>query len=154
MEQKDHQIPLTDMLRAIDCNDKQFYDTLSDAQKKQFSPWLAMRYASNSSKNTEHYLLMVNDLVNNGFMILNKNHPALQWKLLALCGIGKRMPHEFIPPPRMQKGNNKIQNFLSELYPELKSDDLAVIEKVHTLSELKQMFSDAGYNDKEIKQRI
>ena len=62
------QIPLKEMLSALDNNDFDFYTRLSDEEKKVFSPWLAMRYASAAQGNlSSHYLLMVNDIVNVNF---------------------------------------------------------------------------------------
>ena len=143
-------IQLKSMLAAIDRGDKNFYKNLSPEQKKEFSPWLAMRWASSCKGDyAEHYMLMVNDIVNVNFSDLNA-HPELQWKLLAVCGVGRQQYHEWIKPPS-KKGKNKIQAALAVLFPKLRSDELALFEKIHTKAELKQIFKDAAYNDKEIK---
>lgn len=143
-------IPLKDMLSAIDRGDKQFYSRLTPEQKKAFSPWMAMRYASAcNGKHAEHYLLMVNDLVNHHFSDLNK-HPELQWQLLAVCGIGSNQFHKWIKPGK-KKGKNKVQEAISKLFPNMKSDELELFEKLHAKKEIKQIFKDSGYTDKEIK---
>jgi hypothetical protein len=70
---------------------------------------------------------------------------------MALCGIGATQKHEWIPPGR-RKGKNKIQTALSKLFPKLKADELALMEKIHSASEMKDLFRDAGFTDKEIKE--
>ena len=83
-------VPLKDVCLAIDKRNKKFYNSLDDEQQKKFSTWLYMRYASSvdSPIFRDHYLQMVNDLVNVNFSDL-KNHIELQWLLMSLCGIGK-----------------------------------------------------------------
>jgi len=142
-------IPLQQMLQAVDRGDKEFYSNLTDEQKKDFSPWLAMRFASSCKDNAEHYLLMVNDFVNADFGTMY-NHPELQWKLIALCGIGYKQFHPWIKPGK-KKGKNKIQAEISKLHPNMRYDELDLFESLNTKADLKNMFKDAGYPDKEIK---
>lgn len=138
------------MLSALDRGDLNYYKNMTPEQKKEFSPWLAMRWASSCKGDfSEYYLLMVNDIVNHHFSDLNA-HPELQWKLLAVCGAGKAQYHEWVKPPS-KKGKNKIQTALAKLFPNMKPDELELFEKIHTKAELKQIFKDAAYNDKEIK---
>lgn len=138
------------VLPAIDNMNKKFYSKLSADERKEFVPWLVMRGASACQDNPEHYLLMVNDVVNTDFSTLTK-HPELQWMLLAVCGIGCKQYHPFIKPPR-KKGKNKIQEALGKVFPKLKADELALLEKIHTSEELTAIFANDGYEDKEIKE--
>ena len=133
------------VLPAIDTFDKKFYSGLSDDQKKEFSPWIVMRGASSCQQNPEHYLIMVNDVVNANFSVLT-GHPELQWMLLSICGVGTRQFHPFIKPPR-KKGKNKIQEELSKIFPKLKADELELMEKIHSDAELVGIFTSAGYPD-------
>lgn len=88
-----------------------------------------MRYASSAAAPyTEHYLLMVNDIVNVGFSALRK-HPELQWKLLCVCGVGQSVKHPWIAPGR-RASESPVVALLREVYPDAKSDDL------HTLAEI------------------
>ena len=93
-----NKIPLKDITSAIDRCDFDFYARLSKEDKKAFSPWMVMRYASSArGVDAYHYLLMVNDIVNIEFNTLKK-HPELQWKLLAICGVGHNTFHPWVPP--------------------------------------------------------
>jgi len=144
-------IPLKEMLSAMDVGDTKFYSRLDADQKKEFSPWLAMRWASCVKGDfAEHYLLMVNGIVNNDFSALNK-HPELQWQLIAVCGAGRNQFHQWIKPPK-KKAKNKVQAFLALAYPNAKSDELDLLERIHTKQDLKDLAVDMAYTDKEIKE--
>ena len=61
---KKPQIPLAEVMRAIDKKDRGWYNKLTPEQKKAFSPWMMMRYASSvQGKLAGHYLVMINDLL-------------------------------------------------------------------------------------------
>lgn len=143
-------IQLSDMLRAIDMNDLSFYENLSDDGKKEFSSWMAMRWGSCSDSNPEHYLLMVNSLVNVDFSALSK-HPDLQWKLLSICGTGSHNRHSWVAPPKKEK-TDRIFTFLISLYPEMKKSDIEMLKKMLDDSEIKDLAKSAGYSDKDIKE--
>ena len=86
MPKKEPKIPLNSVMLAIDKRDKDWYVNLTAEQKKAFSTWMMMRYASSAQgKSSMHYLFMVNELVNKNYEDMYK-HPELQWLLLSLCG--------------------------------------------------------------------
>jgi len=143
-------IPLSSMLRAIDRNDLTFYDRLSDEEKKEFSAWLVMRWASCSDSHAEHHLLMVNSLVNTDFSALS-GHPELQWKLIAVCGIGSDTRRSWIAPPKKGK-TNRVLGFLREVYPEAKGDDLEQLFSMLDKKDIENLAKSYGMSDKEIKE--
>jgi len=149
-KKKAAKVPLREMLNALDRNDFDFYSRLDKEQKKAFSPWLAMRYASSASgTDAYHYLLMVNDLVNVDFSSLKK-HPELQWKLLATCGIGHTSYHKYIQPGK-KKAKTKLHKFLVELYPTLNEKERDLLLALNDKDDLTQLAKDNGLSDKEIK---
>jgi hypothetical protein len=150
-KKKTAKVPLREMLNALDRNDFDFYSRLDKEQKKAFSPWLAMRYASSASgDDAYHYLLMVNDLVNVDFSSLKK-HPELQWKLLATCGIGHTSYHKYIQPGK-KKVKPKLHKFLVELYPTLNEKERDLLLALNDKDDLTQLAKDNGLSDKEIKE--
>lgn len=152
MAKKESAIPLKTMLEAIDMNDFSFYSRLTEEQKKAFSPWLAMRYASSATGNmTPHYLLMVNDIVNSNFSDL-KNHPDLQWKLLAVCGAGRPTFHPWIPPGKGKKTKSKLHEFVRTVHPSIEPKDVAMWLTLQSEDDLRQMARDFGMDEKEIKE--
>ena len=59
----------------LDKRNKNWYNSLTAEQKKAFSTWMMMRYASSvQGKNAAHYLFMINELVNKNFEDIYK-HP-------------------------------------------------------------------------------
>ena len=109
-----------------------------------------MRWASYTSRNSEHSLLMTHEMINVDFSNLSK-HKELQWKLIALCGMGAIQNHQWIAPPKQGK-KNKLIDTLSKFYPLLSDNELDLIEKINTRDELITHFKDAGYDDKSINE--
>ena len=143
------EIPLFDMLNAVDRNDIGFYDRLSDEKKQKFSPWLVMQWTSSSTDFMDgaHLLWSVNELVNKDFSVISK-HPKLFWMLLAMCGTGKRTKHVF--PPVSKPKKNKIQEFMQELNPLNNLEEIDLLISMHTVDELKDLAQQYGYPDDEI----
>lgn len=144
-------IPLKDIMAALDKKDRGFYNRLNDEQKKAFVPWMMMRYASSAQgRNAAHYLFMVNELVNKNFSDVSK-HPELQWLLMTAAGSGKVEFHPYIKPPNSKKKKNKVAEFVSDLYPLMKSDELELFLSVNTKDDLVKLAEAHGYDDKSIK---
>ena len=145
------QIPLKDIMAAIDKKDRGFYNRLSDEQKKAFSAWMMMRYCSSvQGKEAANYIYMTNELVNYQFMEVSK-HPELQWLLLSACGVGKVQFHPYLKPPNARKKKNKIFEFIYELYPHMKAEDINNLIDLNTIEEIKELAVAHGYDDKTIK---
>jgi len=148
---KKPQIPLKEVMGALDKKDKGWYNRLTAEQKKTFSAWMMMRYASSvQGRNAEHYVLMVNEFVNQNFSDISK-HPELQWLLMSICGSGKVEFHPYIKPPNAKKKKSKPADFLSELFPHLKADEIELLLSINDKQDLKQIAESHGYDDKSIK---
>lgn len=143
-------IPLKDIMAAVDKKDRDYYNRLSDEQKKAFVPWMMMRYASSAQgKVSAHYLFMVNELVNKNFMDVSK-HPELQWLLLSACGTGKVEFHPYIKPPNSKKKRDKISEFVRSIHPHFKQDEIELFLVLNSKEELKDIAKDHGLDDKTI----
>jgi hypothetical protein len=154
MAKKAPAIALKDIMYAVDKKDKHYYNNLTDEQKKAFSAWMMMRYASSvqgTAQVKSHYIYMVNELVNKHFSDIS-SHPELQWLLLSACGVGSVQYHPYLKPPNGRKKKNKVGEFISKLYPHYKSDEIDLFMKLNSKDELKQLATDSGYSDKEIKE--
>ena len=148
---KKPQIPLKDIMAAIDKKDRGFYDRLTSEQKKAFSAWMMMRYCSSvQGRDAANYIFMTNELVNYQFMEVSK-HPELQWLLLSACGVGKVQFHPYLKPPNARKKKNKIFDFVYELFPHMKAEDINEFINLNTQQELKQLAENHGYDDNTIK---
>ena len=144
-------IQLKDICLAIDKRNKTFYNGLTTEQQKKFSIWLYMRYASSVDDPMfrDHYLEIVNDLVNVNFNDL-RHHIELQWLLISLCGIGKKQFHPWIKPGK-RKEKPKIKTWLGKAFPNLKDSELDTLIELNTIDELKDYANQQGLTDKEIK---
>ena len=151
MSKKQAAIPLKEVLGAIDRRDRAWYSKLTDDKKKSVSMWMMMRYASSAQgSSAAHYLFMVNELVNCNFSDVSK-HPELQWLLLSACGTGRAEFHPYIKPPNTRKKKNSITQFISEIYPWMKEDEIQLLISINTVDNLKQLAQDYGVDDKTIR---
>ncbi|BDR25829.1 hypothetical protein RVBP17_1280 [Pseudomonas phage sp. 30-3] len=143
-------LPLWMELQALDYNDRDFYDKLTDEQKKVFSSWIIMRYSSNIiGDNADWGLIMTNDIVNVDFSLMYK-HPKLQWMLLSLCGTGRKEQRKWIAPNKKKKKNPR-KEFIFKIHPNAKDDEIDMLADLYTDAELKDIMLSYGYEDKEIK---
>ena len=148
---KKPQIPLKDVMAAIDKKDRGFYNRLTDEQKKAFSAWMMMRYCSSvQGRDAANYIYMTNELVNYQFMEVSK-HPELQWLLLSACGTGKIGFHPYLKPPNSRKKKSKIFDFVYETFPHMKAEDINNLIGLNSKEELKELAKAHGYDDKTIK---
>ena len=148
---KKPQIPLKEIMAAIDKKDRNFYNNLSDEQKKAFSAWMMMRYCSSvQGRDAANYIYMTNELVNYQFSEVSK-HPELQWLLLSACGVGKIQFHPYLKPPNSRKKKNKIFEFVSNIFPHMKAEDINNMIDINTKEELTEFAIAHGYDDKTIK---
>ena len=151
MPKKPPAIALKDIMAAFDKRDKGFYNRLTDEQKKAFSAWMMMRYASSvQGKDSAHYIYMTNELVNKDFSEVSK-HPELQWLLLSACGVGKIQFHPYLKPPNSKKKKDKISEFIADIYPLAKADEIELLVQLNSTDELKTFARSHGYDDKSIK---
>jgi hypothetical protein len=152
---KDHKINLTAMLGAMDRRQLDWFDNLDDDQKKEFEPWMAMRFASSvdgSQGIKEHYLLCTNDFVNRNFGAISiKEHKELHWLCLRTVGIGKSVIHPFVKPPK-RATKNKLQTWLIEQFPHLSNEEIDLMIAVNSKEAFKDYAKQLNLDPKQIKE--
>ena len=137
-------------MRCLDSKTRNFYDTLSEEERKKFSTYLMIRWGSSvvgPSELQEYYLVATNERLNKHFFELSR-HPKLQWLLATTVspGMGNHR-HQWIAPKKKEKGDNEIKKTLMELYPTMKADEINMLSKMITKKELRELMKDLG-NDK------
>jgi len=140
-------------LKAVDLKDYNFYDNLDDKEKKEFSPYILMRYVSNVEGDRdvqEHFLEMTNELVNKGHWQLSKDHKALLWKMFAATGVGMSAYHPYLAAGKKQKAN-KIEKLLAELYPAMKMDEIKLLASMMDKKDITELFDKMGFDKKQRK---
>lgn len=147
---KQAQLPIKEVLTAIDKKDRGWYSRLTPEKRKAFSAWMIQRYVSScQGRNAAHYLYFTNLFVNEHFMDIKDTE--LQWLLLTAAGTGKVEFHPYIKPPNARKKKDKVSEFLYKLYPHLKRDDVELLVQLNSKDELKELAAAHGYDDKSIR---
>lgn len=141
-------------LNAVDTRDYEFYDNLTDEEKKAFSPYILMRYTSNVQGDADlqsWFVETTNEYANKNFSDLSKNHKSLLWKLFACSGIGQKMYHPYLANGKKGKAN-KIEKLLAELYPARKLEDIKLLASMMTDDDKTKLFDSMGFDKKQRKE--
>lgn len=142
-------------LRAVDQKNYNFYDNLTDEEKKAFSPYILMRYISNvkiDNKDIQEWFVeMTNEMVNKHHWTLSKNHKSLLWKLFAVTGTGINCYHPYLAAGKKEKAN-KIEKLLTELYPSKKLDDIKMLASLMSEEDKQELFDKMGFDKKQRKE--
>ena len=141
-------------LNAVDTREYDFYDNLTDEEKKSFSPYILMRYTSNVQGDRElqeWFLEQTNELVNKNHWVLSKNHKALLWKLFAGIGAGMPVYHPYLASGKKQKAN-KIEKLLAEIYPAMKMEDVKFLASTMSKKDIADLFDNMGFDKAQRKE--
>jgi hypothetical protein len=148
-------LELNRVLSALDAKDRNFYDTLTDDERKGLSPFLTIRYASTVDHTmpevSEYVLAATNRRVNPHFLDL-KDHPKLQWLLLTTTSMGLgSMRHTWIKPlGGKQTSNDRLRNFLADQFPSANSVELDILLATNSQEDILEYAASLGYQEKEI----
>lgn len=141
-------------LNAVDSRDYDFYNKLTEEERKAFSPYVLMRYTSSAQGDREiqeWFLDRTNEFVNKNHWSLSKDHKALLWKLFASVGAGTPTYHPYLAAGKKQKVN-KIEKLLAELYPAMKMDDIKFMASQMTEQDKQNLFDKMGFDKKQRKE--
>lgn len=133
-------------MRQFDLKRRDFYDSLTDEERKKFSNYLMIRWGSavhGSVDLQEFYVIATNERLNKNFFAISK-HPKLQWLCATTVspGLGSQR-HQWIAPKK-KVANNDTKKLLTKLYPVMKPDDVEILSKLITKEEVKQLAHDNG----------
>lgn len=140
-------------LKAVDTKDYDFYNNLTDEERKSFSPFILMRYTASVQADRdvqEHFVEMTNECVNKDHWTLSKNHKGLLWKLFAVTGVGVSAYHPYLAAGKKQKAN-KIEKLLCEIYPAMKMDDIKFMASMMNKKDCEELFDKMGFDKKQRK---
>jgi hypothetical protein len=143
-------------MRQFDIKNRNFYDELTDEEKKKFSTYLMLRWGS-SVRSTgdlaKYYVMSMNQNANKHFWSLNR-HPKLQWLLLTCVSPNMGVyDHEWIAFKGKQAKNKRAQ-FIASLYPTMKMDEAELLSETITDAELSEHLKNLGWEDTKIKQAL
>lgn len=151
VETKKEKLDIFLEMEHADLQNKDFYSQLKPSLQKDFSPIVAMRWFSSvpdNSKYKEYNLIMTNEMLNVDFWSLQK-HPELQWKLMAMCGCGTKLRHQWIPMPKRKK-ISKLSEFMLQWYPSANNQELEILTSVNR-DDFEQFVKSTGATDTELR---
>ena len=141
------------LLPAIDKCDSNWLSKQSPEAQKEFAPVVVLRYASavDDGPTSLYTLIMVNERVNVDMFDLYK-HPDLVYRLMASCGVGKPLRHQWIAGHKRKSETSKSYELLEKHYPEANSRELDILMSKHTKASFSQFMDDCGIPVAEAKE--
>jgi hypothetical protein len=144
-------LSITNEMRCLDAKDREFYDSLTDEERKRFSNYLMLRWGSSvvgSRDLQEFYVISTNERLNKHYFAVNR-HPKLQWLMATSISPGMgTQKHQWIPPRKKDKAKTgDVKKRLQEYFPTLKLSDIETLAKIVSPAELKQYDRDHGHKD-------
>jgi hypothetical protein len=146
-------LSIANEMAQFDSKNRQFFDELSDEERKKFSPFLMIRYGSSVSGSRdlqEFYLIATNERLNKRFFAVNTtHHKKLQWLMATTVspGLGN-FRHNWIAPSKKQAGSGTIRKQLAELFPDYRDDELDLLAQITTKQELDTYLLELGQEKK------
>ena len=134
-------------MTQFDRKNRHFYDSLTNDERKKFSNYLMIRWGSSvqgSRDLQEFYLISTNQRLNKHFFNINR-HPKLQW--LCATTVSPDMGthrHQWIAPKKKEPGANSMKKQLSDLFPHLRDDEIALLSSMTTKKDLEEYLRSHG----------
>jgi hypothetical protein len=130
-------------MQAFDRKDRAFYDSLSEQERKKFSPFLMIRWGSavqGSRELEEYYVIATNERLNRHFFSINTTrHKKLQWLMATSVSpdLGTQR-HNWIAPYKRDKTQSTKRRDLARIRPDLDDQELDVLVKITTNQEIRE----------------
>ena len=137
-------------MQQFDRKNRQFYDELTDEERKKFSNYLMIRWGSavrGGRELQEFYVIATNERLNRHFFSVNR-HPRLQWLMATSVSpdLGTQ-DHVWIAPKKKETGGNEVKKILLDLYPAMKISDIETLAALVDRKELREYLREHGNSD-------
>ncbi len=138
-------------MTQFDRKNRNFYDELTDEERKKFSNYLMIRWGSavqGSQDLQEFYIIACNERLNKHFFAINR-HPRLQWLCATTVspGLGTHR-HQWISPKKKDSSTSGVRKDLAELFPNMKLDEIDLLSKITTSKEISAYLRELGQDTK------
>lgn len=149
---KDRKLDMFALLHAVDRRDGDWLMTQSEDARKEFSPLVAMRFATGVKDGVAaaYMLWLINHRVNRHLFDLQK-HPDLCYRLLASCGCDRNLAREWLAGPKRTTGDNKALGLLAEHHPMASEAELRTLLSLYTRESFAALLSDCGFDKEQTK---
>ena len=139
-------------MTQFDRKNRDFYDELTDEERKKFSNYLMIRWGSSvqgSRELQEFYVISTNERLNKHFFAVNR-HPKLQWLMATSVSPGMGVHrHQWIAPKKKDGGTNEVKKALMEIYPNMKMSDIEALAVITDKKEIREYLREHGHADKD-----
>ena len=140
-------LSIANEMAQFDRKNRNFYDELTDEEKKKFSNYLMIRWGSSvqgSQDLQEFYVIATNERLNKHFFSINK-HPKLQWLCATSVSPGMGIHrHTWIAPKKKEAGATGFKKQLAELFPNKKMEEIELLAAITTKKELDAYLKQLG----------
>lgn len=138
-------------MRQLDRKNREFYDELTDEERKKFSNFLMIRWGSAIEGNRElqeYYVQSTNHYLNRHFFTINR-HPKLQWLCATAISPNMGTPrHIWIAPKKKEAGASARRKQLQSIFPTYKDDEIDVMMQIVSDKEIKEYLKSSGEDAK------
>ncbi len=127
-----YQVPIEQVMAAVDLRKGDYYEKLSDEDRKAINTYMTQRWASQVQGTRdvqEEYVISVNEYSNVDYIATTSAHEELRWRALAVCGLGVKLRHEFIPPKAQKK--DKLTMWLIEQFPSMSDEEIELFRTIN-----------------------
>lgn len=151
-------IPLKEVLSAIDLGARSLWSKLSQDEQNSISFFILNRMCSFTNGNREQQELAVlktNEYYNKNFYDIGtskkRDHRKLLWHLACMCGDnGKILYHPWVKLNTESNSTNK-EKLIRKLRPDLGSQEVKVLERIATETELNELAKEHGIEPSKTK---
>jgi hypothetical protein len=147
-----YKVPIDQIMAAVDLRNGAYYSKLGDEDKKTVSTYMAQRWASQVQGTRdvqEEYLVSVNEYSNVDYIATTSAHEELRWRALALCGLGFKQRHEFIPPIGVKK--DKLTEWLIKQFPSMSNEEIDLFKTINGTDVFEDIAVSQNMGNKELK---
>jgi hypothetical protein len=155
---------ISNEMKQFDLKNREFFDSLDADEKKKFSPFIMIRWGASVEPNRAlskeenyflqaYYLRSTNEKLNKHFFDINTTkHKKMQWLMSTTVspGMGQQF-HKWLAAKKKDTDNNKVEKFLAEVYPHLRSDEIKLMAKINDRDDIKSLAREHGWDEKRIK---
>lgn len=132
-------LSINNEMAQLDRKNRDFFNSLTDEERKKFSNFLMIRYGSSvlgDRELQEYYVKACNYYMNKHFFAINK-HPQLQWLSATAIspGLGSQR-HQWIAPKKKEPGATGFKKQIADLFPNMKHDEIELMATITTKKEI------------------
>lgn len=141
-------IDIFEVLQNIDDCNFDYYDNLTEEQKKTISLFVVARWLS-CTRNTKQ-IVAVNSLVNTFLYKMISKHPKLLYKMMLISSSGTRKQYKWVPKKKKQSSKPETIKILSKFY-DMSARQVEDYIDTFSLEDVISCANDLGADDSIIK---